>query len=70
MQKLSNGAFQFGFTNTPDARFTVLGTTNADVGASNWIVVGLAAEMAPGQFQFTDPKAVKDPQRFYRVRSP
>jgi len=28
------------------------------------------SEISAGQFQFTDPQATNDRQRFYRVRSP
>ena len=63
------GAFQFSFTNTPGAIFTVLATTNAALPASNWDVLGAVTEGPPGQFQFTDLQT-NNPQRFYRVRSP
>jgi hypothetical protein len=32
--------------------------------------VTFAVNFAPGKFQFTDPQATNNPQRFYRVRSP
>jgi hypothetical protein len=67
---LANGAFQFGFTNTPGAVFTALATTNLSLPSNNWTVLGSATEIADGQFQFTDPQAANKPQRFYRVRSP
>jgi T5SS/PEP-CTERM-associated repeat protein len=65
-----SGAFQLSFTNTPGSFFAVLATTNPSLPSSNWIVVGPAIETSPGQFQFTDPQATNNPQRFYRVRSP
>jgi hypothetical protein len=68
--KLPNGAFQFGFTNTPGANFSVAGTMNLSLSFTNWTVLGGVAEISPGQFQFTDPQATNGPQRFYRVRSP
>jgi len=33
-------------------------------------VLGSPNEISAGQFQFTDPQATNDRQRFYRVRSP
>ncbi len=42
--KLSNGAFQFSFTNTPGALCTVLATGNITLPSSNWTVLGQATE--------------------------
>jgi hypothetical protein len=68
--KLANGAFQFTFTNTPNALFTAFGTTNATLPFSNWTTLVGPTEVLPGQFQFTDPQATNIPLRFYRVSSP
>jgi DNA-binding beta-propeller fold protein YncE len=70
LQMPGNGVFQFAFTNTPSAAFTVLSTTNLSLPLSNWTVVGTASNTAPGQFQFTSQPTTNDPLRFYRVRSP
>jgi GH25 family lysozyme M1 (1,4-beta-N-acetylmuramidase) len=67
---LSNGAFQFSFTNTPGALFTVLATTNVALPLSNWTLLGAVMEVSPGQFQFSDPQTTNHTQRYYRVRSP
>jgi T5SS/PEP-CTERM-associated repeat protein len=68
---LSGGAaFQFSFTNTPGALFTVLAATNPALPLSNWTVLGAVSESPPGQFQFSDSQATNNPLRFYRVRSP
>jgi hypothetical protein len=64
------GAFQFGFTNTPNSTFTVLASANAALPLGNWIVLGTVTETSPGQYQFNDPQATDHPQRFYRVRWP
>jgi hypothetical protein len=64
------GGFQFAFTDTSGATFSVLSATNLSLASSNWTVLGQALEVAPGQFQFTDPQTTKDPKRFYRVSSP
>ena len=66
----SGGPFQFAFTNTPGASFTVFTTTNLALAFSNWTVLGVPLEIAPGQFQFADPQATNHPQGFYRVTSP
>lgn len=65
-----NGAFQFSFTNTPGASCTVLASTDPALPTANWSVLGVATEISPGQYQFTDLQATNNPQCFYRVRSP
>ena len=67
-----DGSFQFAFSNTSGLNFSVLATTNVALSFSNWTMLGIAIETPPGsgQFQFTDPQATNDPQRFYRIRSP
>ena len=67
---LTNGGFQFAFTNSPNASFSVLATTNLSLPLSNWTVLGGVTEVSPGQFQFTDPQATNGGQWFYRLRSP
>jgi hypothetical protein len=67
---LPDGSFQFAFTNVPGVSFTALVATNLSLPLSNWNVLGGIPEISPGLFQFNDPQATNDPQRFYRVRSP
>ena len=67
---LTNGGFQFSFTNVASANFTVLGTTNVSLPLSNWTPLGPATEIAPGQYQFTDAGSTSNAARYYRVRSP
>jgi predicted outer membrane repeat protein len=69
-QKLLNGSFQFSFTNTPGASFSVLTTTNVALPLSNWTVLGTPIEISPGYFQYADLQATNQPRRFYGVRSP
>jgi hypothetical protein len=69
-QVLTNGSFQFAFTNSVNAFFSVVAATNPGLPLSNWTSLTGLAEVTPGQFQFTDPQAANIPQRFYRVRSP
>ena len=68
--RLADGTFQFNFTNTPGAHFTVFGSTNVALPLSNWTVLTNVVESPAGQFQFTDPQATTNGQGFYRVRSP
>ncbi len=64
-QKVTDG-FQFVFTNSVGALFGVLTTTNLALPLASWTALGGVAEIAPGQFQFTDPQATNSPRRFYR----
>jgi len=67
---LSNGTFQFAFSNNDlGASFTVLTTTNLSLPLSNWTVAGPATNTAPGLFQFSTD-TINNPQGFYRIRSP
>jgi hypothetical protein len=67
--KVPNGAFQFGFTNTPGAIFNVFVTTNTSQPLINWTDLGGVVEVSPGHYQFTHPGAT-NPLGFYRVSSP
>jgi hypothetical protein len=49
--------------------FGVLATTNLSLPLTNWTALGGAVEIAPGQFQFTDPQATNG-GRFYRAFAP
>jgi hypothetical protein len=61
---------QFTFTNAPAADFTVLTATDVSLALTNWTVLGEVQQVAPGQYQFTDPQAATNMARFYRVQSP
>jgi hypothetical protein len=65
-----DASFQFSFTNTPGLSFTVYSSTDMLVPFSSWTRVGPATEVSPGQFQFNDPAAQTNTQKFYRVTSP
>ena len=67
--KLGNGSLQFTFTNSVGAVFGALASTNVSLPLSNWTALSSITETSPGQFQFTDPQATNNPQRFYRVRA-
>lgn len=68
--RLRDGSFQFGFTNTPGALFTVLSSTNLWTAPANWTPLGGAVEISPGLFQFIGAQNTTNLQRFYRVLSP
>ena len=67
---LANGNLQLNFSNSPRGSFTILGTTNVSLPASNWSVLGTPASVAPGWFQFTAPAATNGQPQFFKVRSP
>ena len=69
-KRLTNGAFQFAFTNSVGVLFGVLAATNPTLPLSNWTVLGGVTEAAPGQFQFTDLQDTNSLRRFYRILSP
>jgi hypothetical protein len=72
VKKLGNGTFQFGFPHYSGRSFTVLAGTNLASPFDTWSNLGAVVEMpaGSGQYQFTDPEATNNPQRFYRVHSP
>lgn len=69
-QKNLDGSFQFDFTNTPGAFFTVLAATNLAAQSTVWTSLSGVAELSPGQFFFNDPSAANNSQCFYRIQSP
>jgi len=69
-QVSSKGAFQFVFTNTPGAMLGVLATTNLALPVSNWARLSGVMEMSPGEFEFSDPQATNNVQRFYQIFAP
>ena len=67
---LSNGRFQFAFSNNDlGVSFTMLTTTNLSLPLTNWTVIGSATNITPGVFQFSTD-TTNSPQGFYRARSP
>ncbi len=67
---MPGGVIQFAFTNTSGLSFTAFATTNLSQPFTNWTRLGPVTEVSTGQFQFSDPGVVGNPQRFYRIRSP
>ena len=68
--RLTNGSFQFAFTNSPGLFFSVVCVTNPALALTNWTSLTGLMEVSPGQYQFTDPQAANAPRRYYRVRWP
>jgi hypothetical protein len=68
----ANGSFKLTFTNYTGLSFTVLGSTNLSLPENSWSNLGTAVESpaGSGQFQFTDPQAANNIQRYYRVWTP
>jgi hypothetical protein len=67
---ITGGAFQMRFTNCVGGLFGVLATTNVSLPLTNWMALSGVMEIAPGQFQFSDPQATNGGQRFYRLYAP
>lgn len=67
-----DGSFHFAFSNYGGMPYTVVASTNVSMPLNSWVPLGLAIEapVGSGQFQFTDPQAANNSQRFYRVRIP
>ena len=67
---LSGGNFQFTFTGTAGASYSVWFTTNLALPFSAWTAAGSATLTTPGQFQFTATPTPGTPAGYYRVTSP
>jgi hypothetical protein len=67
---LPDGAFQFSFTNIPNANFNAFATTNLDEPFTNWVWLGGVPEVSSGQYQFTDTQEPPNSERFYLVNRP
>ena len=66
LTRLTNGAFQLAYTNASSQAGTVYTSTNL----TNWAAAGMATQVSPGLYQFTDPTATNYSRRFYKLRSP
>ncbi len=64
------GPFVITFTNNPGAVFTVFCTTNLALPPGSWTSLGAPTETSAGNYQFSDPGAQTNAERYYRVRSP
>ena len=63
--RLGNGNFRLQFSCTPGASCSVVASTNL----TSWELLGVAQEIAPGRFEFTDADAPQFSSRFYRGRT-
>ena len=64
--RLTNGEFQFQFTGASNHLYMVQGSTNL----TQWLDLGLSAELTPGRFQFNHPSLDNARSRFYKLRLP
>jgi hypothetical protein len=71
---LSDGSFQFGFTNSPGFSFTTYATTNLALPVANWFSVGNPLNVASNYYQYNSGPGVVTspsfPKVFFRVTSP
>jgi hypothetical protein len=63
-----DGSLEFHFTNQSVLTFDVLASTNALLPVTAWTNLGPATVLENGLFQFADPDAAAEPQRFYLLR--
>jgi len=68
--RLPDGEFEFDFTNPTALNFDVLVSTNVGLPLMNWTDLGPATSLGGSLYEFTDPGAIGQPQRFYLLRSP
>jgi hypothetical protein len=64
--RLSDGRFQFGYTNSTTQSASIYASTNL----VDWAAIGAAAQISPGYYQFTDAPATNFSRRYYQLRSP
>jgi hypothetical protein len=69
--RLSDGSFQFSFSNPSGSSYSVLASPSITAPVNTWSNLGPATESptGSGHFQFTDHQATNYPRRFYRVSS-
>jgi hypothetical protein len=64
----SDGTFQCSFGGVPGGFFELIAAPDLSVALSQWSVTGEVVEVAPGEFQASDPQAGLHPGRYYQVR--
>lgn len=62
--KLVDGVLQFSYASASPS-FSVYASTNL----TNWSAIGVATQVAPNLYQFTDMAATNYPKRFYQLRA-
>jgi hypothetical protein len=63
---LPNHVFQFNFTSTPGATFTILATTNLAMPLSNWMNLGTIGSIGTGIFRYNS-QPITSSQEFFQV---
>ena len=69
IQQASGGTLQLNFVYSGSNAFTVLCTTNLNLPASDWTVLGSATNIGAGVYQFSDRVAPSEAHRYYQLRS-
>ncbi len=64
---LTNGSFQFGFTNSPGLSFTAYATTNLALSFTHWFIAGYPENVASNYYQYTTGPGVVTDAAFVRV---
>jgi hypothetical protein len=65
---VTNGRFQFDFTNTTGLPVTLYATTNQALPLSQWETLSAPQDLGGGLYRFTDPDTANHPQRFFQIR--
>ncbi len=66
ISRAANGQYHLQSSGTPGTNYRVL----ASLSLSDWELIGTAAEVSPGTFEFFDPAWFHPPCRLYRLRWP
>jgi len=64
VKRLSDGLFQFSYTNSS----AQIGSIYASTNLSDWDAIGVATQIAPGVYRFTDTAATNYTRRFYQLQ--
>jgi glucuronoarabinoxylan endo-1,4-beta-xylanase len=67
---LTNGVFEFSFTDGVPVQFTVLTATNLSLALSNWTLVGSPTNIQGNIYSFSIHQGTGQPAQFYRVQYP
>jgi len=70
VQMLGSDVFQFSFTNTNAAAFSVLASSDVGAPLATWEDLGAPEPVGNGLYQFSDPGAANHARRFYQLRTP
>jgi hypothetical protein len=62
----TSGQMGLAFTGSSNATYSLWASSDL----TNWLLLGIPAETAPGQYQWLDATATNYPKRFYRTTAP